>query len=106
MFSSSSIPTGTLVNVDDKKRFDHELEYCANSAELAGMRILIVDDEPDCASLTGYLLSQWGADVKTVISADDALGIFERYEKWPPDVLISDIQMPGMDGYALMRRVR
>ena len=106
MFSSSPIPTGTLVNVDDTKRFDSELEYCANSAALAGMRILIVDDEPDCASLTGYLLSQWGADVKTVISAADALGIFERYEKWPPDILISDIQMPGMDGYALMRRVR
>jgi len=70
------------------------------------MRILIVDDEPDCASLTGYLLSQWGADVKTVISAAEALDVFERYEKWPPDILISDIQMPGMDGYALMRLIR
>lgn len=73
---------------------------------LAGMRILVVDDEPDCAILTGYMLSQWGADVKVVISATEALDIFERYEEWPPDILVSDIQMPGIDGYALMRRVR
>ncbi|MGH9755581.1 MAG: response regulator [Blastocatellia bacterium] len=70
------------------------------------MRILVVDDEPDCATLTGYMLSQWGADVKVVISATEALDIFERYEEWPPDILVSDIQMPGIDGYALMRRVR
>jgi len=82
---------------------DPELEH---SSRLAGMRILVVDDEPDCASLTGYLLSQWGAEVKTVISAAEALDIFERHEEWRPDILISDIQMPGIDGYALMRKVR
>jgi CheY-like chemotaxis protein len=67
---------------------------------------LVVDDEPDGAALTGYVLRQYGADVKTVISAAEALEVFERYEGWPPEILISDIQMPGMDGYALMRRVR
>lgn len=106
MFSLSTIPTTTIVNVDNTKSCDPELEYSPGPTGLTGMRILIVDDEPDCASLTGYLLSQWGADVKTVISAAEALDVFERYEKWPPDILISDIQMPGMDGYALMRRVR
>ena len=70
------------------------------------MRILVVDDEPDCAILTGYMLCQWGADVKVVISATEALDLFERYEDWPPDILVSDIQMPGIDGYSLMRRVR
>jgi len=67
---------------------------------------LVVDDEPDGAALTGYVLRQYGADVKTVISGAEALEVFERYEGWPPEILISDIQMPGMDGYALMRRVR
>jgi len=85
---------------------DPDYEYGPDSQALAGMRILVVDDEPDCATLTGYLLSQWGADVKIVISAIEALEVFEQYEKWPPDILVSDIQMPGMDGYALMRKVR
>jgi two-component system, chemotaxis family, CheB/CheR fusion protein len=106
MFSSSTIPTTTIVNVDNTKSCEPEPEYSPRPTALAGMRILIVDDEPDCAFLTGYLLSQWGADVKTVISADEALDVFERYDNWPPDMLISDIQMPGMDGYTLMRRVR
>jgi CheY-like chemotaxis protein len=106
MFSSSTIPTTKILNVDNTECADPELQYNPRPAALAGMRILIVDDEPDCASLTGYLLSQWGADVKTAISAAEALDVFERYEKWPPDILISDIQMPGMDGYALMRQVR
>jgi len=106
MFSSSRIPTTTIANVDNTISCDPELEYSPCPTALAGMRILIVDDEPDCAYLTGYLLSQWGADVKTVISAAEALDVFERYEIWPPDILISDIQMPGMDGYTLMRYVR
>ncbi len=44
--------------------------------------------------------------MKTAASASNALDIFERNEEWRPDIMISDIQMPGMDGYALMRRVR
>ncbi|HEU0185592.1 MAG TPA: response regulator, partial [Blastocatellia bacterium] len=78
--------------------WDPAYEYAPESKSLAGMRILVVDDEPDCASLTGYLLSQWGADVKIVISATAALEVFAQYEEWPPDILVSDIQMPGIDG--------
>ncbi len=97
MYSSSkNILTKTILNY----------EPGPGSQGPAGMRILVVDDEPDCATLTGYILSQWGADVKVVISATEALNIFERYEEWPPNILVSDIQMPGVDGYALMRRVR
>jgi CheY-like chemotaxis protein len=97
MFSSSKeFPTTSFVNY----------EPGPGSRGLAGMRILVVDDEPDCAILTGYMLSQWGADVRVVISATEALDLFERYEDWPPDILVSDIQMPGIDGYSLMRRVR
>src|SRR5262245_66553551 len=105
MFSSSRIPTTTIANVDNTISCDPELEYSPCPTALAGMRILIVDDEPDCAYLTGYLLSQWGADVKTVISAAEALDVFERYEIWHPDILISDIQMTVMDGYSMTRRV-
>ena len=127
MFSSSTnIPTRTVLNIDNypegrerlvekseslaavtrHRDFDPDYEPGLSSQALAGLRILVVDDEPDCATLTGYLLSQWGADVKVVISASEALEVFERYEEWPPDILVSDIQMPAIDGYGLMRRVR
>ncbi len=106
MSYSSATPTTKILNVDKAKLCDPELELDPGPNALAGTRILIVDDEPDCASLTGYLLGQWGADVKTAISAAEALEIFEGPENWYPEILISDIQMPGMDGYALMRRVR
>jgi hypothetical protein len=86
--------------------WDPDCEHSPGSQALAGIRILVVDDEPDCATLTGYLLSQWGADVKIVISAIEALEVFDEYERWSPDLLVSDIQMPGIDGYALMRKVR
>ncbi|HEY8459300.1 MAG TPA: response regulator [Blastocatellia bacterium] len=91
-----------------RRRLDWEpdYEYSPDSKALAGMRILVVDDEPDCATLTGYLLSQWGADVRIAISATAAMEVFEQYEEWPPDILVSDIQMPGIDGYTLMRKVR
>jgi CheY-like chemotaxis protein len=85
---------------------DPDYETGPGSQALAGLRILVVDDEPDCATLIGYLMSQWGADVKIVYSATEALEVFERYQIWPPDILVSDIQMPAIDGYELMRRVR
>jgi CheY-like chemotaxis protein len=124
--SSTNIPKRTVLNIDNypdgRERLveknqspaavtqhrdcDPDYEPGLGSQALSGLRILVVDDEPDCATLTGYMLSQWGADVKVVISASDALEVFERYEEWPPDILISDIQMPAIDGYGLMRRVR
>jgi CheY-like chemotaxis protein len=124
--SSNYFPTTKVLNLGDysdglerlignseppaavTRRLDFDLDYepGLGSQALAGLRILVVDDEPDCATLTGYLLSQWGADVKVVISASDALKVFERYDEWPPDILVSDIQMPAIDGYGLMRRVR
>ena len=88
------------------REWDLEREPGHGASALAGMRILVVDDEPDCATLTGYLLTQWGADVRIAVSAPEALEIFERYDAWPPDILVSDFQMPGVDGYTLMRKVR
>src|SRR5262245_5926918 len=59
---------------------DPDYESDPGSQALAGLRILVVDDDPDCATLTGYLLSQWGADVKIVSSATEALEVFEQYQ--------------------------
>ena len=70
---------------------------------LAGRRILVVDDEADARDLLAQILGQAGADVIVVGSADEAL---ETLRRWRPDVLVSDIGMPGDDGYVLIRKVR
>jgi len=70
---------------------------------LVGRRILVVDDEADARDLLAQILSQAGADVTVVGSADEALTVLRR---WRPDVLLSDIGMPGDDGYVLIRKVR
>jgi hypothetical protein len=72
-------------------------------ARLDGLRVLLVDDDLDSLDLAGAILSSAGAVVKTCLSSAEAL---ELLSQWRPDVLISDIEMPGEDGYALIRRVR
>ena len=72
-------------------------------ADIAGVRVLVVDDEPDARSLVRRLLGDCGAVVTTAASAREALALI-RAER--PDVLVSDIGMPNEDGYALIRRVR
>ena len=70
---------------------------------LQGLRILIVDDETDALDLISMELAQHGARVTGVTSADEAL---QSLSQGNFDVLISDIGMPQMDGYALMRQIR
>jgi PAS domain S-box-containing protein len=70
---------------------------------LEGLRIVVVDDEPDARDLVRRVLEDAGAEVRT---ASGAAAGFELIRECPPDVLISDIGMPGEDGYSLLRRVR
>jgi signal transduction histidine kinase len=71
--------------------------------ELANLRILVVDDEPATRELLQFVLEQCDAKVTTVASAAEALAAFAEYTF---DVLISDIGMPDVDGYSLIRSVR
>jgi PAS domain S-box-containing protein len=71
--------------------------------ELSGTRVLVVDDEPDVVELMRVLLSESGATVETASSALEAL---EKVGVFRPDVLVSDIGMPEMDGYSLIRKLR
>jgi signal transduction histidine kinase/CheY-like chemotaxis protein len=70
---------------------------------LAGVRVLLVDDEPDARELVAAVLVQSGAEVVATASAAEALDALARAR---PHVLVSDISMPDEDGYALLRRVR
>ncbi len=70
---------------------------------LDGLRVLVVDDEADALELIRRVLEGQGALVSVVRSANEALQLLESQT---PDILISDIGMPGMDGYQFMRRLR
>jgi len=72
-------------------------------ARLDGQRILVVDDDDDTTRTLAVLLSLQGAEVRTAASAAQGLEIVAA---WQPHVLLSDIGMPGEDGYAFLERVR
>jgi PAS domain S-box-containing protein len=82
---------------------DEPLDAYAPAAKLGGVRVLVVDDEPDARSLIERLLENCEATVTTAGSAREAL---EQVAREAPDVLLSDIGMPTEDGYSLMRRIR
>jgi PAS domain S-box-containing protein len=70
---------------------------------LDGVRVLVVDDEADALELIRRVLQTQGALVTTARSGEEALRLLGSHT---PDALISDIGMPGMDGYQFMRRMR
>jgi PAS domain S-box-containing protein len=74
-----------------------------SSLDLNGIKILVVDDETDTRELIAFLLEQQGAQVTTATSAHEALLVWAQAR---PDVLLSDIGMPDMDGYMLIQQVR
>jgi len=71
--------------------------------ELRGIRVLVVDDDDDSRDLVVSILEKCEAVTFAASSAEQALSIIVRER---PDVLVSDIGMPGMDGYELVRAVR
>jgi CheY-like chemotaxis protein len=70
---------------------------------LRGRRVLVVDDDESMQELVATMLLMYGVSVRTAGRADQAMEILSE---WRPDVLLTDIAMPGENGYALMRRVR
>jgi hypothetical protein len=72
-------------------------------ATLDGVRVLVVDDQPDARELLGMVLGRAGAEVSAAASTAEALELLQPGEV---DVLVSDIGMPSADGYALVGRVR
>jgi signal transduction histidine kinase/CheY-like chemotaxis protein len=75
----------------------------AESPRLDGLRLLVIDDEPDALAVVGEVLRERGAQVDCVSSVEEALA---RFLQVKPDVIVSDIGMPDQDGYTLIRRIR
>lgn len=74
-----------------------------NSPNLKGVKILLVDDDVDTLEFLDFLLQDYGAQVRATVSAREALEVFLE---WEPHVLVSDIGMPEVDGYMLIRKIR
>jgi PAS domain S-box-containing protein len=72
-------------------------------AHLEGVRVLVVDDDTDTCAVLSRILEETGALVTTAFNVKSAL---EQFERSAPQVLVSDIGMPELDGYALIREVR
>lgn len=71
--------------------------------ELDGVRILIIDDDIDTCEMLTFVLNLWGAEAQSSTSVAEA---FNSIAKWQPDILLTDINMPGEDGYALISKLR
>ena len=80
-----------------------ELPADFNPVDLSGVRVLVVDDQPDARELVARMLRECKAEVIEAADAREALQLVERHR---PTVMVSDIGMPDVDGYELLKRVR
>ena len=70
---------------------------------LANLDVMVVDDHRDTVDLIGFVLHREGAEVRTALSAQEALAAWLMR---PAQVLVTDLSMPGMDGFALLAALR
>jgi PAS domain S-box-containing protein len=94
----SAKPRGAAQRAEEHEAFA-DFDY----ADLSGLKVLVVDDEPDARELIHRVLTECRAEVVIAASADEAVPLVRRER---PDVLVSDIGMPNVDGYELLKRVR
>ncbi|MBE8997061.1 response regulator [Nostoc sp. LEGE 12447] len=73
------------------------------STPLAGLKVLVVDDEADTRNFLSFMFEEYGAIATAVASVDEALAVLEQAKA---DILISDIGMSEQDGYTLIRKLR
>jgi CheY-like chemotaxis protein len=98
-----------LVESDHEHARQREVQNIAQrdelplTPELNGAHVLVVDDEADARDLVRMVLENQGAHVRTAASAEEAVDLLRTSQ---PDVLVSDIGMPGTDGHQLMRIIR
>jgi PAS domain S-box-containing protein len=90
-----------LSNIEPEKVIAKQVPV--RELQLAGLKILVVDDDPDTLALIEALLTRCNSQVMSVASATVALACLESFQ---PDILVSDIGMPEMDGYALIQQIR
>ncbi|MGH8562912.1 MAG: response regulator [Gammaproteobacteria bacterium] len=84
-----------------------KIDEQAEAPSLVGVRLLVVDDQEDAREALATVLARHGAEVSATGSGREALALLaETLESAPPHVLVCDIAMPELDGYAVMGRLR
>jgi PAS domain S-box-containing protein len=102
----SGMPIITDVAASDGDGSEHRslhADSLTTQKVLDGLMVLVVDDEPDARRLLRAILNEAGADVCIAASVPEAIGCCQSQT---PDVVVSDIAMPGEDGYALVSHLR
>ena len=74
-----------------------------SAVRIDGVRVLVIDDDMNARELLAVILENAGAELRAAASAEDALMILQT---WTPEVMLSDIEMPGDDGYGLVDKAR
>jgi len=103
LVSAASLPDADARHHPRARGQSHQLEMPESAGMLNGMKILVVDDEPDARLMLQQLLEDQRAQVIVAASAREAL---TRLPEYRPHLLLCDIGMPEMDGYALIAAVR
>ncbi|MDB9529111.1 response regulator [Oscillatoria sp. CS-180] len=106
--SSPGLGQGATFMVQLPMRFEEQDTEASQSTSegevsLAGVKVMVVDDEADARELLTIILDQWGADVESFSSVAAACQQLERAQ---PDIVVSDIAMPDEDGYCFIERIR
>jgi signal transduction histidine kinase/DNA-binding response OmpR family regulator len=86
-----------------KEKTNGHKKYENSKTELKGIRVLIVDDDVDTCEMLTFALGLLGAEAQASTSVSEA---FVSISDWRPDVLLTDINMPGEDGYSLINKLR
>ena len=89
--------------ITQPKELSRKVTEGEEGVRLDGLRILIVDDEASAREAFTFMLGSFGAEVQAVESASKAVEAFGQFK---PHILVSDIAMPGEDGYSLMQKIR
>ncbi|HEY8944454.1 MAG TPA: ATP-binding protein [Polyangiaceae bacterium] len=100
------LPSAALPELDPTNDGDAALRPASGFVRPPGLehlKVLVVDDEPDARELLSTILSTCGMNVRTAANASEAMN---QVEQERPDVIVSDIGLPGDDGYSLIRAIR
>jgi PAS domain S-box-containing protein len=95
--------TVRLPLIPHQPTMNQETQPSESSLDLQGIRILVVDDEDNTREFLAFLLELHGANAIATATADEAIATLTQFK---PDILLSDIGMPDVDGYMLMQQIR
>lgn len=101
--SARAVPTAVSPPPESSQPAAERPVWLESAPALGGLRVLVVDDEPDSRDMVATVLELAGAEALVAGTAAEGLALLTRER---PEVLLSDLEMPGEDGYSLIRRVR